>query len=135
MKKLTALLCAVLVASVLAGVAVAHTFTATTSVSGAVAPTGAVAPGTRVVVFGKVRSTRSLCVRDRIVRLKRVRTPGPDPVLARTFTNRQGRYFFVRTVFRTQLVYVSVRRLVQTPAGHSHRCSGSRSANIRISVG
>jgi hypothetical protein len=134
LKKVTAMLSAVFLAAVLAGVAMAHSFTASTAVTSSAVPLGPVVPGTRVVVFGEVNSSRSLCVADRLVRLKRVRTPGPDPILAKTYTNRQGRYFFLRTVYRTQALYVSVRRLVRTPAGHSHVCAGSRSVNVRVNV-
>jgi hypothetical protein len=134
-RKITALALGVLVVA-LAGstVAIAHTFTASTRISAHKLPAGTTAAGAPVIIYGRVRSDHPLCLRDRAVRLKRVVTPGPDLILAVTYTNRLGRYYFVRHPTRSQTVYVSVRRLDETSAGHSHTCFGSRSKNRVIDV-
>lgn len=135
MRTITALAFGVLVVA-LAGstVAIAHTFTAGTRISAHKLPAGTTAAGAPVIIYGRVRSDHRLCVRDRAVRLKRVVTPGPDLILALTYTNRLGEYYFVRHPTRSQTVYVALRRLEQTSAGHSHTCFGSRSKNRVIDI-
>jgi len=132
--KIIPLLCCVVVAALLASVALAHTFAAPTQITRSKLPRGTTAAGAAIVIFGNVRSSHPLCIRDRAVRLKRVVTPGPDLVLETTYTNRMGGYYFVRHPQRDQTVYMAVRRLVQMPAGHSHTCFASRTKNLVIDV-
>jgi hypothetical protein len=125
---------AFLLATVLPGTALAHTFVASTTLSIHKVPGGVTAPGATVIVYGKLRSARPLCRSDMVVKLMRVR-PGADKLLARDRTDSEGEYIFVRHPLRDQHVYTRFSGFLQTSYGHSHRCLPSRSVNVFINVG
>jgi hypothetical protein len=127
------LLLAVFTALALAAVAAAHVFFATPSLTIAKVPRGATAAGARIVVYGQIVSGRGFCRSGRIVRLFRVR-PGPDRLLARDVTDREGEYLFVRRPGRDQTVYTRIRHRLATSYGHSHECARARSRNLFINV-
>jgi hypothetical protein len=122
-----------LLATMLPDTALAHTFAARTSLSIHKVPAGATAPGATVIVYGKLRSARVSCRFDKLVRLMKVR-PGPDKVLGRDRTDREGEYLFVRKPKRDQKVYTRFSGTLQTSYGHSHRCRASRSDNVFVNV-
>ena len=134
MKTAVTLVSALLVASVLTATALAHNFQRTTWIEGHKVPEGTTAPESPVVIWGKVHSGRSLCIRNRVVLLRRVATPGPDPIIERDVTDRQGEYLFVRRPTHDQRVYAKVKRLDATSTGHSHTCFASRTRNILLDV-
>jgi hypothetical protein len=123
----------VLLATVMPGTAVAHTFVADTSLTIHKAPTGATVSGETVVIYGKLLSPRLKCRFDKVVKLLRVR-PGQDALLARDTTDREGEYLFVRTPKTDQRVYTRFSGSLDTSYGHSHRCRPSRSSTVFIDV-
>ena len=125
---------AFVLATVLPGTALAHTFVASTSLTIHKVPVGITNPGATVIVYGKLRSPRPLCRNDMVVKLMRVR-PGADRLLARDRTDREGEYIFVRHPRRDQHVYTRFSGFFQTSYGHSHRCRASRSVSIFVNVG
>jgi hypothetical protein len=124
---------AVVSALALAGVAAAHVFSASPSLTINKLPRGATAPGAKVIVYGRIVSGRSFCKSGRIVRLYRVR-PGPNPLLATDVTDREGEYFFSRRPRRDQTVYTRISRLSVSSYGHLHQCARARSSNLFINV-
>ena len=129
-----AAIAAFVLATVLPGTALAHTFVASTSLTIHKVPVGITNPGATVIVYGKLRSPRPLCRNDMVVKLMRVR-PGPDRLLAKDRTDSEGEYIFVRHPRRDQHVYTRFSGFFQTSYGHSHRCLASRSASLFINVG
>jgi hypothetical protein len=123
----------VLLAAVMPGTAVAHTFVADTSLTIHKAPTGATASGATVVIYGRLLSPRLKCRFDQVVKLLRVR-PGRDALLARDSTDREGEYIFVRTPQADQRVYTRFSGSVETSYGHSHTCRASRSSTLFVDV-
>lgn len=134
MKVAITLVVAALAAAAVTGIALAHTFTASTSITRSKLPEGTTPAGDTIVVWGKVSSRRTNCRANRRVRLLRVRTPGSDVLLDVARTNVLGQYLFVLHPLRDQTVYVKVRARVQTAPGHSHTCFASRSKNLVIDV-
>lgn len=130
---MSAAVAAFLLATVLPGTALAHTFVANTTLSIHKVPGGVTTRGATVIVYGKLGSPRPLCRNDMVVKLMRVR-PGPDQILARDRTDREGEYIFVRHPLRDQHVYTRFSGFFQTSYGHSHRCRPSRSVNVFINV-
>jgi hypothetical protein len=122
-----------LLATMLPDPALAHFFSAKTSLTIHKVPTGVTAPGATVLIYGKLRSPRPACRFDKVVKLMKVR-PGADKVLSRDRTDREGEYLFVREPKRDQTLYTRFSRTLQTSYGHSHRCRGSRSDNLFINV-
>lgn len=118
---------------VLAAVAGAHVFVSSPQLSIAKVPSGSIAPGARIIVYGRIHSSRSFCKRDRRVRLFRV-SPGPDRFLGSDRTDNEGEYRFVRRPRRDQTVYTRIGRLVVSSYGHRHACRADRSRNLRINV-
>lgn len=130
---LVALLLALPVA--LPGTLQAHEFTAATRLTGFKVPNnGTMAPGTALVIHGRLKSIQETCRFDRVVRLMRVRNNRPDRILSRTTTNRQGQYMFLRRPYRTQRVYAAFRGLDENVSGHRHVCRPSKSKVLRIQV-
>jgi hypothetical protein len=114
----------------------AHEFTASTRLTRFKVPGGSpTAPGQPVIIHGRLRSVQEMCRFDRVVRLMRVRNKRPDRIIARTTTNREGQYMFLRRPNRSQRVYVEFRGLNETGSGHRHQCRPSKSRVIRILVG
>lgn len=134
MKLATTLAVAALVGAVVTGIALAHTFTAGTSITRSKLPEGTTPAGATIVVWGKVNTRQTNCKANRRVRLLRVRTPGTDVLLDVARTNVLGQYLFVLNPLRDQTVYVKVRTRVQASPGHSHTCFGSRTKNLVIDV-
>jgi len=118
----------------LVGVAWAHTFHDSPSITIDRSPSGTVSPGDRVVVFGHVKAPHKLCKTGREVSLFRVQ-PGADRRLATDTTDAEGEYRFVRHPKGDQTVYVRLPHLLETSYGHSHECDKARSSNLSISVG
>lgn len=127
------ILAAAAVVLALAATASAHRFVSSPSLSIHKQPTGTTSPGKKVIVFGKVRSSRGICREDRLVRLFRVR-PGPNRLLATFVTNFFGDYRFARHPRRTQKVYTRIPRLHEVSFGHDHLCRAARSRDLRIRV-
>jgi hypothetical protein len=125
---------AFLLATVLPGTALAHTFVASTSLTIHKVPGGVTNPGATVVVYGKLRSVRPLCRSDRVVKLMRAR-PGADQLLAKDRTDSEGEYIFIRHPRRDQHIYTRFSGFFQTSYGHSHRCRGSFSSILFVNVG
>jgi hypothetical protein len=117
----------------LAAVAAAHVFTASPSLSIGKVPAGVTAPGTRIIVFGKIHSGRALCKANRNVRLFRVR-PGADRLLATDVTDREGEYSFALRPRGDRRVYTRISRLFQSSYGHRHVCRADRSRTLFINV-
>jgi hypothetical protein len=117
----------------LAAVAAAHVFTSSPSLSIAKVPAGATAPGTRIIVYGKIHSGRALCRANRNVRLFRVR-PGADRLLATDVTDREGEYSFVLRPRRDRRVYTRISRLSRSSYLHQHVCRADRSRTLFINV-
>jgi hypothetical protein len=122
-----------LTATVLAEVAVAHTFVAGTSLTINKVPGGSVNKGTTVVIYGKLKSSHAFCREDQVVRLMKVR-PGSDKLLHKDRTDAEGEYLFVRTAKKDQKLYTKFKKVTETSYGHSHTCKGSRSKTIKINV-
>jgi hypothetical protein len=121
------------VATAFAGTAIAHNFVANTSLTIHKVPTGVTSPGADVVIYGTLRSPRSFCQDNMVIRLMKVR-PGADKLLARDRTDREGEYMFVRGPRHDQTVYTRFRGFFESSYGHSHRCVASRSSNLVINV-
>ena len=111
--------------------AIAHTFTADSSISIKATPHSPVQDGTDVVVHGKVKSSRSSCEKHRTVKLFMVRA-GNDKLLDHDATDREGEYGFTRTIRKTQTLYTKVVRRLHTSYGHSHDCKGATSDKLKI---
>jgi hypothetical protein len=113
--------------------AVAHNFSASPVLRIAKVPRGATDPGARVVIFGRILSSRSFCKSNRIVSLYRVR-PGPDRLMGRDRTDAEGEYRFVRRPIRDHVVYTRIARRFHSSYGHRHVCSSDRSGSLFINV-
>ena len=122
-----------LVTTVLVGTSIAHTYVAETSLTIHKEPRGVTEAGTKLFIFGKLRSARPACRANEWVKLMRVR-PGPDRAMERDKTNSEGNYRFVLHPLRDQTVYVKFFGSFRDPIGHSHRCLSSRSENQPINV-
>jgi hypothetical protein len=125
----------VLVAAVMAfpGVSAAHTVSITTKVSKAKLPRGALRPGQRVIVFGKVGAVDAVCKSLVSVQLMR-RVPGADRVLQSDVTDAEGEYYFLRRPRGDQRVYVRFAGFQDITPGHSHTCGGSVSSEFLLDV-
>ena len=124
----------ILLATVLPGTALAHTFVASTNLSINKVPGGVTNRGATVIVYGKLKSSHALCRNNMVVKLMKVR-PGADKLLAKDRTDEEGEYIFVRNPRRDARVYTRFPGFLQESYGHSHRCQGSRSSSVRINVG
>lgn len=112
--------------TVVVGAAVAHTYVAETSLSIHKEPLGPTQAGTKVFIFGRLKSPRTACRSNRWVKLMRV-VPGPDKAMARDKTDGDGNYRFVRRPLSDQTVYARFFGSFKSSIGHSHRCLSSRS--------
>ena len=83
-----------LVTTVLVGTSIAHTYVAETSLTIHKEPRGVTEAGTKLFIFGKLRSARPACRVNEWVKLMKVR-PGPDRAMERDKTNSEGNYRFV----------------------------------------
>ena len=128
-----ALVTMVLITSQLAGVATAHTFVASTSLTIHKVPSGKVAKGTTMVVYGKLKSDHKVCREDQLIKLMKVRQ-GEDKVKAKDRTDTEGEYFFTFNAKKDQKLYTKFSKVVETSYGHSHTCKGSTSKTIKIDV-
>jgi hypothetical protein len=122
-----------LLTSVVVGVAVAHTYVAETSQSIHKAPHGVTPAGAKLFIFGRLKSPRQACKANEWVKLMAVRL-GPDKVLARDRTDRDGNFRFVRHPLVDQVVYTRFIGSFDQSPGHSHRCLSSRSRLQPINV-
>lgn len=118
--------------TIFVGTAGAHTFVSQPKVTINKSPTGAVDPGDRVLIFGKVKG-RNLCTDRREVTLFRVR-PGADERVGTDRTDNEGEYRFAIRPQSDGTFYVRLRGLRQTSYGHSHRCRGDRSPSVSVNV-
>lgn len=116
------------------GVANAHVANIGTSLGVQKSPKGAVDPGKRVLLFGKLKSAMVECRADQQVKLFRKR-PGPDRRIGTTVTDGEGEYLFRRRFGADASVYTRFQGAVEASYGHSHTCQPSRSRNLRINVG
>lgn len=116
-----------------AAVAAAHVWTASPRLTIGKVPSGTIDRGDRVVIFGRIRSGRAFCKRNRVVSLFRVRS-GPDRFVRRDITDREGEYRFILRLRRDRAFYTRIGRLVHTSYGHRHVCRSDRSRTIRINV-
>jgi len=119
-------------ATVMSG-AGAHSFVAHTSLTIHKAPTTATAPGANVSIFGKLRSTRASCRIHKVVKLFKVRA-GPDKLLAKDRTDREGTYGYTRQPSKDIKVYTKFAGSLVTSYGHSHKCLPSTSSKLFIDV-
>ncbi len=90
--------------------------------------------GERDAFQGRVSSAEERCVRKRIVLLKKVVKDGPDRVLSRDVTNREGRYRMEGFRNPRGRFYAVARRKEVTPPGVVNPttiCTRSRSNRIR----
>jgi hypothetical protein len=108
----------------------AASFTAGTSLTIRRRPTGPVDRGTVVKIVGRLRSGKRLCRRNKRVQLIRI---GRGPV-ARTRTNRFGKYRFDRRIRRTQRLRVRFRGFVTGVHPNIKTCLASRSRTIKVRV-
>jgi hypothetical protein len=122
-----------LIAFVCAGAASAHVIDARTQLTIDRVPGGKVDPGKRVVVFGKLRSSATVCRPRKLIEL-RERRPGRDPVLDKDRTDAEGEYRFVLRPKRDLVVYARFAGTLTSSYGHRHRCRGDNSRRIRIDV-
>jgi hypothetical protein len=128
-----ALLLVVFLATVFVGGALAHTFVASTTLTIHKVPTGKVAKGTTMVVYGKLKSDHEKCRNDKVVKLMKVRQ-GEDKVKAKDHTDSEGEYFFTFNAKKDQTLYTKFSKFVETSYGHSHTCKGDRSKDVKINV-
>ena len=134
MRRIVAVAVVMMMLTGTAGVAIAHTFVANTALTIHKVPGGSVKKGTTIVIYGKLKSSRAFCHRNRVVDLMKVRK-GNDKVLDKDRTDGEGEYLFVRQATKDEKVYTKFKKLVQAPSyGHSHTCNGSRSETIKIDV-
>lgn len=132
MKRLS-ILAALVVSAVTAAAAQAHVFQANTKVSIGKSPSGVVDPGDRVVVHGQVNSARQACESGKLVQVLE-RRPGADRVLASDRTDGDGEYRVSIRPREDLVVYASFDGSTQRSYGHSHRCNGDDSRQLRINV-
>jgi hypothetical protein len=125
----------VLVAVVMAfpGVSAAHNVTIGTKVSKSKLPRGALRPGQRVIVFGRVGAIDAVCKSLVSVELMR-KVPGADRVLQSDVTDAEGEYYFLRRPRGDQRVYVRFAGFQDIVADHSHTCGGSVSSEFMLDV-
>lgn len=114
-------------------VASAHVFENQPRVKIHRSPEGTVSPGTRVVIFGKVRSAQDACKAGRKVKLMRKR-PGPDKLLDTDVTDGDVEYRLVLRPRKDQTVYVRLPRFFESSYGHSHECLPARSSGLFVDV-
>jgi hypothetical protein len=124
---------AVVAVLVLSGSAMAHVFTAGTTLSIKKSPGPPIDRGDKVVVFGKLKSAQRDCRADETVILFRKKR-GPDRRLGTDQTDNEGEYRFKLRPRRSMRVYTRFSGSVQTSYGHSHTCTASRSKTIRLRV-
>lgn len=122
-----------LLVSIMVGSAMAHDFTASTSLTIHKSPLGATNPGHDVVIFGKLQSSKHRCEVNKIVKLMKKR-PGPDKVLDRDRTDTEGDYSFLKNPTRDMTVYTRFSGTVVDTYAHHHECLPSRSANLFINI-
>jgi hypothetical protein len=122
-----------LLSAVLATGAQADAFSVATSVTARDVPAGVVAPGTRVVVAGRISSARSACEGGKLVKLF-VRRPGADRVVATDRTDRDGEFSFALRPNADLVVYARFGGSHVSSYGHRHLCRGDSSAALRIDV-
>jgi hypothetical protein len=115
------------------GTTQAHVATIATRVGINEVPAGAVSPGQRVVIYGRLRSAEQDCREGHTIRLLRRRL-GPDEVVATDVTDAEGEYRFIRRPGVTQVVYARFNGAIVTSYGHSHTCSASKSRGVRLNV-
>jgi hypothetical protein len=133
---LTCLMSAVILV-VQVGGASAHVATYDTSLSIDKSPNHAVHRGDRVLIMGKLKP--KACRKHKVIRLMKV-VKGPDKLLAKDRTDREGEYLFKLRARRTMKVYTRFRGSVTTGYnygtyyGHSHTCNPSRSKSVKIRV-
>jgi hypothetical protein len=125
----------ILVALILAvpATSLAHNVSIGTTVSRAKLPRGPVAPGQRVILFGRVGAIDPTCNSLVSVELLR-RVPGPDRILEGDTTDADGEYFFLRRPRGDQRLYVRFAGFQDVVPGHSHTCGASASREIRLRV-
>jgi hypothetical protein len=122
-----------LIAGAGAGAAGAHVVDARTTVTIARIPAGKIDPGTRVVVYGRLRSAAAVCRQRKVIELHE-RRRGADPVLARDRTDAEGEYRFVLRPRRDLVVYARFAGSFTSSYGHQHRCRADNSRAIQIAV-
>jgi hypothetical protein len=111
----------------------AHDVSIGTRVSKSKLPRGALSPGQRVIVFGRVSAVDETCKSFVFVELMR-RVPGPDRALQGDTTDAEGEYFFLRRARNDQRLYVRFAGFQQVVAGHNHTCGASVSQQFRLNV-
>lgn len=86
--------------------------------------------------YGKVKSERRSCRRNRRVILVRARRGISDRVLDRDRTNRRGKYRFKRDKRPKGRFYVVVAKRIRTTGygfgPHRHKCKRDRSRRIKL---
>jgi hypothetical protein len=122
-----------LLTAVVVDAAVAHTYVAETSLSIHKEPRGITQAGTKVFIFGRLKSARPACRFNEWVKLMKA-VPGPDKAIARDKTDGEGNYRFVLQPLRDQTVYARFLGSFNSSVGHSHRCLSSRSRIRWINV-
>lgn len=113
--------------------AAANTWVVSPNISIKKSPVGTTNAGSKVLVYGKVNSSKRLCKEDRTVKLFRVRQ-GSDKLLAQDLTDADGEYGFARHPNNDQKVYTKIASLHQVSYGHDHTCRKARSENKKINV-
>jgi hypothetical protein len=122
------------VAVVFPAIAAAHVVDAQTSLSINRVPARVIDPGTRVVIFGRLRSSAGeTCIRRKVIRLMLVRS-GPDRLLATDVTDAEGEYRFVRRPRSDQRVYTRFAGSFESSYEHAHACRSDNSRAILINV-
>jgi len=111
------------------GIAVAHTFTAPTSLT-IRASRHLADPGDRVRFSGRLQSSRRFCRRHSRIRLVHMRSGN---VVGTDVTNRRGRWVITKRARRGIHRYFA-RFNGKTRGVHPHRhsCNGSRSAFVKV---
>jgi hypothetical protein len=115
-------------ALLMSGLAVAHEFQDTTSVSISRSPTGKVKKGTKVRFFGSVNAAHLFCERGRRVNLYRYGVG----VVASDVTNSKGVYSMTYRVPRTSRFSTIARAKVGGAHPHRHVCYSASSRTIRV---
>ena len=132
MKRLSFLVAIALSGAFAAG-ADAHVFESTTTLGVAKTPSRAVERGARVVVHGRLRSSRGACRAGKLVRLF-LQRPGADRLVASDRTDGDGEYGIVVRPAADMTVYARFGGSSDSAYGHSHVCAGDSSSRLRIDV-
>jgi hypothetical protein len=125
---------ALILCSLLGGVlplnsSLAHVLNTNTSLTIRRIPGGDVEKGTRVLIFGKLKSSQAGCRSGESVKLQR-----KGRLLRTDRTDAEGEYRFKLPIRKDSRLSVVFDGSIETSYGHSHGCNASRSRSLLIDV-